>query len=269
MLTRRGVFQWLPAALVALLVVGAAAAWGSLPDPMATHFDQGGLPDGMMPRLGGLVVAPLIALAAALGLAAAGRRVNDAWAIAGFGYLLLGFMWAVQLGLIASNRGAETAGDARLAGLGWMTLSVVFAAFGVWAARRCTRAEPLDASVSYARVDVSLEDGGETVAVTLRGLDVLWALRRHVRVPRRAVLRAQVLDRSKVKPSGLRLPGTELPGVLRAGSFGRSPNREFWDVRSGPQVLVLTLADGQPYRRIVLQPRDPGSALDALQLSPA
>lgn len=267
MLTRRSVFQWLPFALVVLLVAAVVAAWGSLPDPMATHFGPGGLPDGTMPRLSGLAVAPLIALAAALGLAATGRRVNDAWAVAGFCYLLLGAAWGLQLGLLASNRGAETAADARLAGTGWLALSVVFAVPGAWAARRCTRNEPLPASSSYARADLSLEDGGETVAVTLRGLDVVWALRRSVRVPRRAVLRAQVVESSQVKPSGLRLPGTEVPGVLRAGSFGRSPNRDFWDVRTGPQVLVLTLADGQPYRRIVLQPRDPGAALAALQVS--
>ena len=264
MLARRTVHGWLPLALVAALALVGVLAARSLPDPMATHFGPGGVPDGTIPRLLGLAVAPILAAVAAgflVGVTRWGRRVNDAWALAGLSYLLLGAAWGLQLGLVASNSGASRASDARLAGTGWLALIVPFAAFGVWSALRCKRLEPVS-SASSANVDVAAV--GDDIVITMRGADTVWALRRSIRLPRRGLLRAQVADLSSLRPSGLRLPGTEIPGVLRAGSYGRAPNRDFWDVRTGPQVLVLTLADGLRYRRIVVQPRDLDAALAAL-----
>jgi hypothetical protein len=55
----------------------------------------------------------------------------------------------------------------------------------------------------------------------------------------------------------VRLPGTEIPGFIRAGSFGRGPTREFWDVRRGESVLVIQTTAAAPYARLVLEVDDP------------
>ncbi len=173
MLARRTVHGWLPLALVAALALVGVVAARSLPDPMATHFGPGGVPDGTMPRLLGLAVAPILAAVAAgflVGVTRWGRRVNDAWALAGLAYLLLGAAWGLQLGLVASNSGASRASDARLAGTGWLALIVPFAAFGIWSALRCKRLEPVS-SASWANVDVAAV--GDDIVITMRGADAV------------------------------------------------------------------------------------------------
>jgi hypothetical protein len=63
--------------------------------------------------------------------------------------------------------------------------------------------------------------------------------------------------RKSVARHGLRLPGTELPGFIRAGSYGRGAKREFWDVRRGETVLVIDTISARPYARVVLEVDDP------------
>lgn len=58
---------------------------------------------------------------------------------------------------------------------------------------------------------------------------------------------------ARVPREGLRLPGTALPGVIRAGSYGLRPERDLWDVRNPEQVLCIELARDAPYRRLILQ----------------
>src|SRR5205823_369376 len=89
------------------------------------------------------------------------------------------------------------------------------------------------------------------------GWDQLWCCRREVRVPVIGVRGVAVDAKDRVPVSGPRWPGTALPGVIRAGSFGVAPRRSFWDVRAGPLVVRIELDIGQEYERLVLQPADP------------
>ena len=54
----------------------------------------------------------------------------------------------------------------------------------------------------------------------------------------------------------LRAPGTHIPGLVRYGSYGREPNREFWAVYRQREVLVVTVGDWA-YSRLVLATKDP------------
>jgi hypothetical protein len=78
----------------------------------------------------------------------------------------------------------------------------------------------------------------------------------------RSVVAARAAD---VPRTGLRLPGTALPGVIRAGSYGRGDERDLWDVRRGESLLVIQLSDGAPYRRVVLEVPDPAAEARRLQ----
>jgi hypothetical protein len=49
----------------------------------------------------------------------------------------------------------------------------------------------------------------------------------------------------------IRVPGTFLPGVIKAGTYYTKRGKEFWYVTSDRDYLTLELHDG-PYRRIVI-----------------
>lgn len=111
---------------------------------------------------------------------------------------------------------------------------------------------------------VRVEVSDQFLVVTLTGLDRLTALRGRLRVPTSSVRSIAAQARRKVPHTGLRLPGTALPGVIRAGSYGLGEHRDFWLTRRAQKVLVIELAPGQSYRRVVLQVPDPDEQADRL-----
>jgi hypothetical protein len=90
------------------------------------------------------------------------------------------------------------------------------------------------------------------------GFDWLFALKGRLEVPLNRISSVDVLRRTEVPPTPgtwLRAPGTHIPGVIRYGSYGREPHREFWAVYRQRYVLVIGV-DGWDYRRLVLGVKD-------------
>jgi hypothetical protein len=54
---------------------------------------------------------------------------------------------------------------------------------------------------------------------------------------------------------GLRMPGTRVPGLVRAGSFTSHGRRVFWDVRRREAAVTIQLRD-EDYDEIVVQVAD-------------
>jgi len=100
-------------------------------------------------------------------------------------------------------------------------------------------------------------DGGR-LAVHLTGLDHLFALKGSLHVPLDRITSVEVLERRHVPPTPgtwLRAPGTHVPGLVRYGSYGREPHREFWAMYRQRNVLVISI-DGWAYSRLVLAVED-------------
>ena len=122
----------------------------------------------------------------------------------------------------------------------------------------------LAATLRPSRIDIRVEGGA--LAIRIHGHDALLSVCKELRVPLAKVEGVAVAPRRLVPATGMRLPGTGLPGVIRAGSYGTGSHRDFWLVRRAEQVLVFELAPGAPYRRIVLEVPDPHA--EALRLRP-
>ena len=94
--------------------------------------------------------------------------------------------------------------------------------------------------------------------VRLTGFDRVLALKNHLDVPLNRVSSAEVIERKRVPPTPgtwLRAPGTHVPGLIRHGSYGREPNREFWAMYRQRYALVISV-DGWKYSRLVLGAKD-------------
>ncbi|MCW2544626.1 MAG: Uncharacterized protein JWM40_2178 [Frankiales bacterium] len=103
---------------------------------------------------------------------------------------------------------------------------------------------------------IELEVVDEQLVLRLHGRDAFYAMSRGMTIPLTSIKGVAVAPRNSVPRTGLRLPGTSLPG-LRAGSFGTRPRRDFWLVRTPDTVLVVELQPDEPYRRLVLEVPDP------------
>jgi ssDNA-binding replication factor A large subunit len=66
----------------------------------------------------------------------------------------------------------------------------------------------------------------------------------------------------------MRLPGTSLPGIMKAGTYYSDRGREFWYVKGSDRFLALELED-EFYKRIVLTIEDNQDWAERLEHHPA
>lgn len=97
-------------------------------------------------------------------------------------------------------------------------------------------------------VDFSVRDG--VLEVRVLGPGKLWALKSRIRVPV-ACIRGVRHDPEAARKlwKGWRLPGTHIPGLITAGTYYRSGQKEFWDVRRTGRVWQGSSPDRETGRR--------------------
>ena len=96
---------------------------------------------------------------------------------------------------------------------------------------------------------ITIADG--TLTVTMQGIDKILALRGHVSVPL-AHIRGVELRPEEARHlwHGLRV-GTNLPGVVTAGTFFTGDGQVFYDVHDPDRTIAIDLAD-ETYRRLIV-----------------
>lgn len=156
-------------ALLGLIVCAAAFTWlvnHGLPDPVASHFDAEGGPDGFMPRaqyiaimMAVTVIVPLfIATLTRFAISRAGARINlpnrDYW--------------------LAPERRAETIGFLTQQATQFAALLVLFMCYAQWLAARANATTPpsLDSGLFFAGL------GGFMVCVVLGIVRLMRRFRR-------------------------------------------------------------------------------------------
>ena len=89
-------------------------------------------------------------------------------------------------------------------------------------------------------VDIVIDDTHATFAV--RGWDKFWALKSELRVPLEHIADVHAdAEAARGWWHGLRMPGTQLPGVIIAGTFYQSGGRLFYDVHDADNAIVVVL----------------------------
>jgi hypothetical protein len=59
---------------------------------------------------------------------------------------------------------------------------------------------------------------------------------------------------------GLRIAGTNIPGVLTAGTFYQDGKRVFWDIHNPENTVVIELKD-ERYNKLIVEVADPKAAV--------
>lgn len=114
-------------------------------------------------------------------------------------------------------------------------------------------------------VHITVADGVATLEV--QGLDKLWSLKSRLEIPL-AHIRGVRADPQVAHGwwHGIRAPGTNLPGVLTAGTFYEHGKRVFWDVHDPERTIVIELVD-ERYDELIIEVANPAAAVSLLQYS--
>lgn len=112
-------------------------------------------------------------------------------------------------------------------------------------------------------VELTIEGGRLNLHV--KGMDQLWALKSTLEIPLVHIAGVR-LDPEIARGwyHGIRMPGTNLPGVITAGTFYQHGNRVFWDVHHPEKTIVIELRD-ENYQELIVEVADPESAVEQLK----
>ncbi len=112
---------------------------------------------------------------------------------------------------------------------------------------------------------VELELDGSTLTLHVKGADRLWAFKSSLQIPI-AHIAAVVVDPSVAKGwyHGIRVPGTNIPGVITAGTFYTEGKRVFWDVHHPENTIVIRLHD-ERYDELIVEVEDAQEAASLIR----
>ncbi|MGB9028594.1 MAG: hypothetical protein WCC27_00630 [Acidobacteriaceae bacterium] len=112
-------------------------------------------------------------------------------------------------------------------------------------------------------VELSVAEG--KLVLHVRGIDQLWALRSTLEIPVQHItgVRADA-EIARGWWHGLKLMGSDIPGVLHAGTFYQQGKIIFWDVHNPENTIVIDLRD-ERYGQLVVEVDDPAAAVALIQ----
>jgi hypothetical protein len=112
---------------------------------------------------------------------------------------------------------------------------------------------------------VEIVVSGGSLVLHVKGADKLWALKSSLEIP------LQHVAGIRADPSiahgwwhGLRMPGTNLPGVITAGTFYHDGKRVFWDVHNPENTVVIELRD-ERYGELIVEVADPNKTVEVVR----
>jgi hypothetical protein len=110
-----------------------------------------------------------------------------------------------------------------------------------------------------------IEITSSTLVVHIRGTDRFFAFQSRLEVPLQHVAAVEVNppDAHSIW-HGLRMGGTNLPGVITAGRFLQQGQWAFWDVHDPDKSIAIRLKD-EGYSRLVIGVADPEAAADTIR----
>jgi hypothetical protein len=108
-------------------------------------------------------------------------------------------------------------------------------------------------------VDIRIED--DALIVDVLGVHQIFALKGELRVPLSHVRSARHdPEHAHRFWHGLKMVGTDIPGVFAAGTFWSSEGWRFWDVRHPDNAITIELND-ERLAEIIVEVEDPSAAV--------
>jgi hypothetical protein len=115
----------------------------------------------------------------------------------------------------------------------------------------------------FTLVDLSIAEGKLTLHV--RGADKLWSIKNSLAIPLAHItgVRADP-EIARGWFHSLRMSGTDVPGVIAAGTFYQEGKKSFWDVHHPENTIVIDLHD-ERYSELIVEVEDPEVAVSLIR----
>jgi hypothetical protein len=107
-------------------------------------------------------------------------------------------------------------------------------------------------------VDVRVD--GDRVIFEVEGIDKLWSLRSRLDIPLAHITDVEAnADQVGRWWHGVKLWGTDVPGMFAAGTFFYHQELVFWDVHDPAKTIIVSL-DHERYKKLIIEVADPKAA---------
>lgn len=113
-------------------------------------------------------------------------------------------------------------------------------------------------------MSVSLEISQGNLEVHVRGIHKLLAFKGSLSIPLAHISAVQLAPEIPRSEVGLKLLGTGIPGLVRAGTFNGKDGLAFWDVHDHSKAIKIDLHD-EKYAYLVIEVDDPEASLAQLR----
>jgi hypothetical protein len=108
-------------------------------------------------------------------------------------------------------------------------------------------------------VEISIE--GDKAVFEVQGWDQLWSLRSRLEIPLAHINGAHIDPEPAMGWfQGLKLSGTDLPNIFRAGTYYQDGGFVFWDVRHPENTIVVDL-NHERFKKLIIEVEDPDAAV--------
>lgn len=106
---------------------------------------------------------------------------------------------------------------------------------------------------------------GDKAVFEVEGWDKLWSLKSRLEIPL-AHIKGAHADREPAMGwfDGLKLIGTHIPRIFKAGTFYQEGDFVFWDVLNPEKTIVIEL-DHEHFGKLIIEVADPVAAVNLLE----
>jgi hypothetical protein len=113
-------------------------------------------------------------------------------------------------------------------------------------------------------VMVTITIEGDKALFEVEGWDKLWSLRSLLEIPLSHIKGAHIDPHPAMGWfQGLKLGGTDVPNIFRAGTFYQEGDLVFWDVHHPEKTIVVEL-EHERYGKLIIEVEDSRAAVEII-----
>lgn len=95
------------------------------------------------------------------------------------------------------------------------------------------------------------------------GSHKFWAFENKIRVPKDKILRAYQSQDEFSFWIGWKMPGTQIPWLITAGTYIKKGKRNFWDVCNKKNAIIVELKDSN-FSKLIIEVENPEETMQIL-----
>lgn len=111
---------------------------------------------------------------------------------------------------------------------------------------------------------VAVKQHEESFIFEIKGLHKLWALRSQLAIPIKNVKDAYLNTEDFEWIKGIRMPGTNIPGLIKAGTYLEKDGKIFCDVSDPSKSIVIELED-ETFKTLIIEVENPAETIELLK----